>query len=193
MAARYDLDGQNSRGQRQILGYSRAVQGGADAARARANQRIYEAQDHMYEDGADVRARRERMQRVATAKKSGEFDSIRDTYNMEADDTVMDRQGNIGSRPKAYLSAGPRYGPAQPAPKPTAARATPLDYNNHEPTQVVNDIVGMTSPQGLVGMAQKARLWGAGRAQSARPPYLQRGKKSSIVPYSPSAVGQATY
>ncbi len=152
--ARYDADGYNSRGRRQILGYSRAVQGGADQARARANQRVYESQDHLYEDGRSIQAARQRAQRVARAKHEGTFEETKDAYNEEAQnvgaDVAMDEAGTIRRKPKAILATSTTYTPKKPA------RATPMSMARPA-GQKVAETVAMTEPAGLMDMARKAR------------------------------------
>jgi hypothetical protein len=148
--ARYDAEGYNARGRRQILGYSRAVQGGADEARARANQRIAEGWN------PSLRFARQRAQRVAEAKAAGTFGATREAYNEGADEAgmEMDMAGNIAAKPKASVMAKPyQYVPPRPV------RSTPLNYQRPA-DQRVADIVGMASPTGLINMARQARRRG---------------------------------
>jgi hypothetical protein len=152
--ARYDSEGYNRQGRRQIFGYSRQVQGGADAARARANQRLYESQDHLYEDGRSIRAARQRAQRVAAAKVEGDFTPIRDTYNKEAQasgaNVEMDNSGTIRRKPKTYTSG------TGLTPKP--ARSRPMSFKRPADQGVLSEAVDSTSD--LLSLARKARRRG---------------------------------
>lgn len=148
--ARYDESGYRRDGRRQILGYSRAVQGGADEARARANQRIAEGWNPALRFG------RQRAERVAQAKAAGTFNATREAYNEEGEaaGVEMDAQGNISRTPKPSVLAKPyQYLPPRPA------RSSPLNYQRPA-SQRVADIVGMASPGGLLDMARKARRRG---------------------------------
>lgn len=154
---KYDAEGYNNQGRRQILGYSRAVQGGADQARARANQRVYESQDHLYEDGRSIQAARQRAQRVARAKHEGTFEETKDAYNEEAQDmgseAAMDNSGTIRpSPPKVNVgyTGSTAYTPKKPA------RAKPMSMARPAGQQVA-ETVAMTEPAGLMDMARKAR------------------------------------
>jgi hypothetical protein len=152
-----DSEGYNSKGRRQILGYSRLAQGGADAARARANQRVYESQDHLYEDGRSIQAARQRAQRVARAKHEGTFEETKDTYNEEAadmgSDVAMDNAGTITRKKRADYTAPTAYTPKKPA------RSTPMSMARPA-GQKVAETVAMTEPAGLMDMARKARRRG---------------------------------
>jgi hypothetical protein len=150
--ARYDAEGYNARGRRQILGYSRAVQGGADEARARANQRIAEGWN------PSLRFARQRAQRVAEAKAAGTFDATREAYNQNGQNEYqMDAAGNI-SKGVNVGYAGDNAKPYQYVP-PKPVRSTPLNYQRPA-DQRVADIVGMASPTGLINMARQARRRG---------------------------------
>lgn len=160
--ARYDAEGFRQlpgidRGpRRQILGYSRLAHGGADQARARANQRVYEAQDHLYEDGRSIQAARQRAQRVARAKHEGTFEETKDTYNEEAQnvgaDVAMDDAGSI--KPKKKVNVGYTGSTAYTPKKP--ARAKPMSMARPA-GQKIAETVAMTEPAGLLDMARKAR------------------------------------
>lgn len=143
---RYDAEGYNSRGRRQILGYSRLVQGGADQARARAEQRLALARD------PGLAATMARSRRVAQAKAEGTFDDTRQAYNEEgqAAGVEMDEAGTIRRKPKTILATETAYTPPKPA------RATPMSYARPAGQQIA-DTVAMTEPQGLLAMARKAR------------------------------------
>ena len=158
MARRYDDEGYRSDGRRQILGYSRQVQGGADEARARANQRVYESQDHLYTDGRSLRDARQRAQRVAKAKQEGSFESTKETYNEEAADmgsnVAMDNSGTIRrSPPKGNegYTGSTAYTPKKPA------RSTPMSFKRPVDQGSTADTVAMTTGEGLLDMARKAR------------------------------------
>lgn len=159
--ARYNSEGYRQlpgidRGpRRQILGYSRLAQGGADQARARANQRLYESQDHLYEDGRSIREARQRAQRVSLAKKEGSFDETSEAYNEEgqAAGVEMDEAGTIRRKPKAILATSTTYTPKKPA------RSTPMSMARPA-GQKVAETVAMTEPAGLMDMARKARRKG---------------------------------
>jgi hypothetical protein len=161
--ARYDSEGyrhtiQGVRGNsKQILGYSRLAQGGADQARARANQRLYESQDHLYEDGRSIRAARQRAQRVAKAKHEGTFEKTKDTYNKEAadmgSDVAMDNAGTITRKKRADYTATTAYTPKKPA------RSTPMSFKRPVDQGSTADTVAMTTPEGLLDMARKARTY----------------------------------
>lgn len=157
--ARYDAEGYNARGQRQILGYSRQVQGGADAARARAAQRLYESQDHLYEDGRQIAARRQRERRVSEAKADGTFDETREAYNEEAADmgspARMDQAGGI----RSYIRQPAKYTSPQP-PKKAVASELPRIFRPGLASQRVADTVATTTGEGLLDMARKARRRG---------------------------------
>jgi hypothetical protein len=156
MARRYDDEGYRSDGRRQILGYSRQVQGGADEARARANQRVYESQDHLYTDGRSLRDARQRAQRVAKAKQEGSFESTKETYNEEAADmgsnVAMDNSGTIRRSPPKGNEG--YTGSTAYTPKP--ARAKPMSMARPA-GQKIAETVAMTEPEGLLDMARKAR------------------------------------
>ena len=156
--ARYDsegyrqLPGIDSSPRRQILGYSRAVQGGASAARERAARRVYDTQDHLYESEGSLSATANRARNVMMSKARGDFNEIRDRYNNEAEDVEMDRQGTIKKKtPAPILKQENKYAPAKPV-----ARATPMSYMRPA-GQNIADTVGMTTGGGLLGMAQRAR------------------------------------
>lgn len=153
--SRYDSEGYNSRGRRQILGYSRLAQGGADQARARANQRLYESQDHLYEDGRSIQAARQRAQRVARAKKEGSFNETREAYNEEgqAAGVEMDEAGTI-RRKRPMVNVGYTGSTAYTPKKP--ARAEPMSYARPA-GQKIAETVAMTEPAGLLDMARKTR------------------------------------
>jgi hypothetical protein len=146
--ARYDSEGYRSDGRRQILGYSRAVQGGADEARARATMRREEAYNPA------LKAANQRARNVMLSKARGDFNEIRDRYNQEAEDVEMDRQGNIKKK-TPILQQENQYAP----PKKPIARATPLTYMRPA-SQNIADTVGMTSGGGLLDLAQRARRRG---------------------------------
>lgn len=153
--ARYDDQGYrnlpriDTSPRRQILGYSRAVQGGADEARARANQRIAEGWN------PSLRLAAQRARNVAMAKASGTFDATREAYN-EAGQKAgveMDEAGNISRQPTPTVMAKPyQYVPPRPA------SATPRIFR--PASQMVEETVGMTTGQGLLDMARKARRKG---------------------------------
>lgn len=152
-----DSEGYDSKGRRKILGYSQMAQGGADQARARANQRVYESQDHLYEDGRSIQAARQRAQRVARAKHEGTFEETKDAYNEEAQDmgseAAMDNSGTIRrSSPKGNegYTGSTAYTPKKPA------RSTPMSLARPA-GQKVAETVAMTEPAGLLDMARKAR------------------------------------
>lgn len=159
--ARYDSEGyrhtiQGVRGNaRQIIGYSRLGQGGTDQARARANQRLYESQDHLYEDGRTIREARLRAQRVSRAKAEGTFDETREAYNEEgqAAGVEMDQAGTI-RRKKPMVNVGYTGSTAYTPKKP--ARSTPMSLARPA-GQKVAETVAMTEPAGLMDMARKAR------------------------------------
>lgn len=140
------LPGIDSQPRRQILGYSRQVQGGADQARARADQRRAEGWNPA------LRQVRERQMRVDEAKAAGTFDETRDAYNEEAEamgsDYRMDQQGGIR---RSYLDAKPKY-VKTPAKKQAIASKTPRVYR-----PASQQITDMTSPEGLLAMATRAR------------------------------------
>ena len=156
--SRYDpqgyrqLRGIDSSPRRQILGYSRLAQGGADQARARAEQRLALARDP-----AAANAQR-RSRRVAEAKADGTFDETRDDYNEEgqAAGMEMDKSGNI--RKKTMVNVGytgdTKYTPKKPASMPA------LDYSRpagQRITDAMNEASDMSKPEGLLDMAKKAR------------------------------------
>lgn len=156
--ARYDsegyrmLPGIDSAPRRQVLGYSRAVQGGADEARARANQRIAEGRN------PSLRFAAARARNVAMSKQAGTFDAIREAYNQNGQNPYqMDFQGNISKGVNVGAGADRKYsdGPAKPKP----ARATPMSYARPA-SQRVADVVASTTGQGLLDMARKARRKG---------------------------------
>lgn len=151
--ARYDQDGYNARGRRQILGYSRAVQGGADEARARANQRIAEGWN------PSLRFAAARARNVAMSKQAGTFQGTREAYNEEAQamgsNAEMDAAGNIVRRPASVMEQPNKYAPAKPKP----ARATPMSYARPASQQIA-DTIAQTTGQGLLDMARKARRKG---------------------------------
>lgn len=154
--ARYDEQGYrnlpriDSTPRRQILGYSRAVQGGADEARARANQRIAEGWN------PSLRLAAQRARNVAMSKASGTFDAIREAYNQNGTNPYqMDASGNISKGVNVGYTGQPaKYGPDKPA-KPVAS-ATPRVFR--PASQKIEETVGMTS--NLLDMARKARRKG---------------------------------
>lgn len=154
--SRYDqqgyrqLRGIDSSPRRQILGYSRLAQGGADQARARAEQRLALARDP-----AAANAER-RSRRVAEAKAEGTFDETRDAYNDEGLDAgvEMDKSGNIKRKPQSILKTKTAYTPTAPASMPA------LDYSRPAGQRIadaVNEASDMSKPAGLLDMAKKAR------------------------------------
>ena len=148
--ARYDADGYNSRGRRQILGYSRAVQGGADQARARAEQRLAMSRD------PSLASAQRRSRKVAEAKAEGSFDEIRETYNEEGQvaGVEMDKEGAIRRKaPQTVMGKPYQYMPPKPA------RSTPMSMARPA-GQKVAETVAMTEPAGLLDMARKARRKG---------------------------------
>lgn len=157
--ARYDEQGYRRDGRRQILGYSRAVQGGADAARARANARVYDAQDHLYEGEGSLTRANQRARRVAAAKESGAFDGIREAYNNPQRETQMDEAGNIV---RGVNVGAPKTGKyiEMTSPRMGAKMERPMTIPYRPYGQRVNDIVDTTSPTGLMSMAQRARRKG---------------------------------
>jgi hypothetical protein len=149
--ARYDSQGYRSDGRRQILGYSRQAQGGADQARARAEQRAAEGWN------PSLRNARRRRERVDEAKEDGTFNETRDTYNEEGEaaGVEMDNSGNIRQKPKPILAAKTEYTPKKPA------RSTPLSYArpaSQRLADAVDEASGMASPGGLAEIARKARV-----------------------------------
>lgn len=156
--ARYDEQGYrnlpriDAAPRRQILGYSRIAQGGADQARARANQRIAEGWN------PSLASARLRAQRIAEAKAAGTFDATREAYNQNGQNEYqMDSSGNIHKGVNVGY-AGDNAKPYQYVP-PRPVRSTPLNYQRPA-DQRVADIVGMASPSGLLDMARKARRRG---------------------------------
>lgn len=144
---KYDAEGYNSKGRRQILGYSRAVQGGADQARARAEQRLAMARDPSLANA------QRRSRRVAEAKAEGSFDETRETYNEEAEaaGVEMDKAGSIRRKaPQTVMGKPYQYMPPKPA------RSTPMSLARPA-GQKVAETVAMTEPAGLLDMARKAR------------------------------------
>ena len=147
MARRYDDEGYRSDGRRQILGYSRAVQGGADQARARAEQRLAMARD------PSLAASMRRSRRVAEAKAEGSFDSIREEYNKDTTSPhKMDSAGNIVKGVNVGYTGSTSY-----TPKP--ARSTPMSFKRPVDQGSTADTVAMTTPEGLLDMARKARTY----------------------------------
>ena len=147
--ARYDSEGYRADGRRQILGYSRQVQGGIDEARARASQRRAEGWNPA------MRFARQRERRVAEAKMEGTFDETRDAYNKEASPAgvEMDKAGTIRRKPTPVLEQENKYV------KPAPARATPMSLARPA-SQRLAETVGMTTGEGLLDMARKARRRG---------------------------------
>lgn len=154
--ARYDsqgyrqLRGIDSSPRRQILGYSRLAQGGADQARARAEERLA-----MARDPAAANAQR-RSRRVAEAKAEGTFDETRDAYNEEGQDAgvEMDKSGNIKRKPQSILKTKTAYTPTP------AAKMPALDYSRpagQRITDAMNEASDMSKPEGLLDVAKKAR------------------------------------
>jgi hypothetical protein len=147
---KYDAEGYNPKGRRQILGYSRLAQGGADQARARAAERLALARD------PSLASAQRRSRNVAEAKAEGSFDETRETYNEEgqAAGVEMDKVGTIRRKAPQTVMAKPyQYLPPKPA------RSTPMSMARPA-GQKVAETVAMTEPAGLLDMARKARRKG---------------------------------
>lgn len=147
---KYDADGYNSRGRRQILGYSRLAQGGADQARARAEQRLAMARD------PSLASAQRRSRKVAEAKAEGSFDETRETYNEKGQSAgvEMDEAGTIRRKaPQTVMGKPYQYMPPKPARAKPMSMARPAG-------QKVAETVAMTEPAGLMDMARKARRRG---------------------------------
>jgi hypothetical protein len=93
-----------------------------------------------------------RSRKVAEAKAEGSFDETRETYNEEgkAAGVEMDEAGTIRRKPKAILAASTTY-----TPKP--ARSTPMSFKRPVDQGSTADTVAMTTGEGLLDMARKAR------------------------------------
>jgi hypothetical protein len=153
--ARYDSEGYRKDGRRQTLGYSRLAQGGADQARARAEERVA-----MSRDPSLMNAQR-RSRRVAEAKAEGTFNNTRDAYNEEGQDAgvEMDNSGNI--RKKTMVNVGytgdTAYTPKKPARAEPMSMARPISQRLDA---IGSEAAGMATAGGLAEMARRARVRG---------------------------------
>lgn len=164
--ASYDEEGRRADGRRQILGYSRAIQGGADQARARAARRMAIARD------PGILEREAREENVQASQAAGTFDYLRDRYNRRAGNMEMDEQGNI--RPRTVEAAPPSDEVTIPAagggyktvkrPGPTPARLPAYlkrPKGQEEAERVAAEAVPPAaydvSPAGLTGLLAQAR------------------------------------
>lgn len=149
--ARYDSQGYRSDGRRQILGYSRLAQGGADQARARAAERNALARDPSLANAM------QRRRRIQEAKADGSFDETREAYNEEGSESgaEMDSQGNISQKPKTVIGQENKYV------KPAPARSSPMSMArpaSQRLADAVGEASGMATPGGLAEMVRKARV-----------------------------------